>query len=110
MAIICLIYFGQGNCRTPLESVTDFPDLTSDSTPSSTSKSFFKFPSFKNATSKMIRYLNGENKKFFSARESVNKFLFFSLGTYLNSTIGKAINKRFYKNSSTNLFEIEELF
>lgn len=60
---VCLIYFGQGNCRTPLEQVTDFPtDLVSelDRTPNVTSKHFFKFPNFKNVTSRMIRYLNGK--------------------------------------------------
>lgn len=64
MAIVCLIYFGQGSCRTQLESFTDFPadfDLVTDTTPNSTSKYFFKFPSVKNATLRMIRYLNGKN-------------------------------------------------
>lgn len=59
-AIVCLIYLDQGSCRASLESLTDFPvEITSEKT-SHSAKNNFKFPNFKNVTSRMINYLNGK--------------------------------------------------
>lgn len=59
-AIVCLIYFGQGSCRSSLESVADFPVQLTSERAFSSDTNYFKFSGFKNVTSRMINYLNGK--------------------------------------------------